>query len=131
MKHRGLSLFGGVGERTREGADLYYEMQDSSIIEISLLKKEGKHYPEPYGALFAAKGSHVVCVFGQMNETPGLQDLIYLSLLIMFSDLSKIEHITDPAPVVIFGHLDGITVLSRAAASKAIYPAVDPFNSTS
>ena len=81
-------------------------MQDSSIIEISLLKKEGKHYPEPYGALFAAKGSHVV-MFGQMNETPGcrmrvshdifqwvnileIKDLIYLSLLIMFSDLSKL-----------------------------------------
>ena len=41
------------------------------------------------------------------------------------------DDLTDPAPVVIFGHLDGITVLSRAAASKAIYPAVDPFNSTS
>ena len=33
--------------------------------------------------------------------------------------------------MVIFGHLDGITVLSRGLASKAIYPAVDPFNSTS
>ena len=33
--------------------------------------------------------------------------------------------------MVIFGHLDAITVLSRALASKAIYPAVDPFNSTS
>lgn len=34
-EHSGLSLFAGVGERTREGNDLYYEMQDSSIIEIS------------------------------------------------------------------------------------------------
>ena len=41
------------------------------------------------------------------------------------------DDLTDPAPVVIFGHLDAITVLSRALASKAIYPAVDPFNSTS
>ena len=41
------------------------------------------------------------------------------------------DDLTDPAPVVIFGHLDGITVLSRALTSKGIYPAVDPFNSTS
>jgi F-type H+/Na+-transporting ATPase subunit beta len=41
------------------------------------------------------------------------------------------DDLTDPAPVVIFGHLDAITVLSRGLASKAIYPALDPFNSTS
>jgi F-type H+-transporting ATPase subunit beta len=41
------------------------------------------------------------------------------------------DDLTDPAPVVIFGHLDATTVLSRAMASKGIYPAVDPFNSTS
>jgi F-type H+-transporting ATPase subunit beta len=41
------------------------------------------------------------------------------------------DDLTDPAPVVIFGHLDATTVLSRALASKGIYPAVDPFNSGS
>ena len=41
------------------------------------------------------------------------------------------DDLTDPAPVVIFGHLDAITVLSRGLASKGIYPAVDPLNSTS
>ena len=41
------------------------------------------------------------------------------------------DDLTDPGPVVIFGHLDAITVLSRNLASKGIYPAVDPFNSTS
>merc|ERR550537_399460 len=41
------------------------------------------------------------------------------------------DDLTDPAPVVIFGHLDAVTVLSRALASRGIYPAVDPFNSTS
>ena len=39
-EHGGLSLFAGVGERTREGNDLYYEMQDSSIISFTL--KQGK-----------------------------------------------------------------------------------------
>jgi F-type H+-transporting ATPase subunit beta len=41
------------------------------------------------------------------------------------------DDLTDPAPVVIFGHLDSVTVLSRALASKGIYPAVDPYYSTS
>lgn len=41
------------------------------------------------------------------------------------------DDLTDPAPVVIFGHLDAVTVLSRQLTAKGIYPAVDPFNSTS
>lgn len=41
------------------------------------------------------------------------------------------DDFTDPAPVVIFSHLDAVTVLSRALAAKALYPAVDPFASTS
>ena len=41
------------------------------------------------------------------------------------------DDLTNPTPVVIFGHLDAITVLSRGLASKGIYPCVDPFNSTS
>ena len=53
-EHGGLSLFAGVGERTREGNDLYYEMQDSSIIEIdcsSSLSEIGHMYK----SLFAAQ----------------------------------------------------------------------------
>merc|ERR1719293_509792 len=41
------------------------------------------------------------------------------------------DDLTDPAPVVIFGHLDAVTVLSRSLASKGLYPAVDTFMSTS
>ena len=197
-EHGGLSLFAGVGERTREGNDLYYEMQDSSIIEIdcsSSLSEIGHMYQ----SLFAAQESQVVCVFGQMNETPGArmrvshaslamaeyfrdafsQDvLIFIDNVFRFvqagAEVSTLlgrmpsavgyqptlatemgcfqerivatnigsitsiqaiyvpaDDLTDPAPVVIFGHLDAITVLSRALASKGIYPAVDPFNSTS
>jgi F-type H+-transporting ATPase subunit beta len=41
------------------------------------------------------------------------------------------DDLTDPAPVVIFSHLDAVTVLSREMSTKGIYPAVDPFQSTS
>jgi F-type H+-transporting ATPase subunit beta len=225
IEHGGLSLFAGVGERTREGNDLYCEMQDSGIIKIatkesflsgSMQLRSADHLPAPHsslstpsknlcccpqpcGALFAAAQSQVLCVFGQMNETPGCrmrvtfasismaeyfrdafgQDvLIFVDNVFRFvqagSEVSTLlgrmpsavgyqatlstemgsfqerivatltgsitsiqaiyvpaDDLTDPAPVVIFGHLDATTVLSRIKASKGIYPAVDPFNSTS
>ena len=60
IQHSGLSLFAGVGERTREGNDLYCEMQQSGIIKID--PSRGNHSQEE---------SQVLLVFGQMNETPG------------------------------------------------------------
>ena len=70
VKHEGLSLFAGVGERTREGNDLYSEMQDSSIISFTL-RSSINTSSLIYQSLFAAHQSQVVLVFGQMNETPG------------------------------------------------------------
>lgn len=68
VEHGGLSLFAGVGERTREGNDLYSEMQLSGIIrqltgDITLMAST-------YHPLFASYNSQVTLVFGQMNETP-------------------------------------------------------------
>jgi len=60
-----------------------------------------------------------------------LAQIMYQPLFAIQSIYVPADDLTDPAPVVIFGHLDGITVLSRGLASKAIYPAVDPFSSTS
>ena len=67
VEHSGLSLFAGVGERTREGNDLYYEMQDSSIISLTSIQ-----YPKSliYQSLFASVSSQVVLVFVK-NKTRG------------------------------------------------------------
>ena len=54
LKHSGLSVFTGVGERTREGNDFYYEMQEAGVVNIA----------EPIK-------SKVAMVYGQMNEPPG------------------------------------------------------------
>ena len=70
IEHGGLSLFAGVGERTREGNDLYSEMQDSSIISLQLLYNQALQY-FLYQPLFSSQHSQVLLVFGQMNETPG------------------------------------------------------------
>merc|ERR1711881_673091 len=62
MKHGGYSVFAGVGERTREGNDLYHEMMASGVI------KENK-----------APGSKAALVYGQMNEPPGARARVALT----------------------------------------------------
>lgn len=59
QEHGGFSVFAGVGERTREGNDLYHEMKDSGVLDKTTL------------------------VFGQMNEPPGARQRIALSALTM------------------------------------------------
>jgi len=65
--HGGTSVFAGVGERTREGNDLYHEFLDAGVIAKD---KDGKPTPE---------GSKVALVYGQMNEPPGARARVALS----------------------------------------------------
>ena len=180
--HGGVSVFGGVGERTREGNDLYIEMKESRVIVENNLSE-----------------SKVALVYGQINEPPGARMRVGLTALTIaeyFRDANKqdvllfidnifrfvqagsevsallgripsavgyqptlateigsfqeritstrdgsitsiqavyvpADDLTDPAPATTFAHLDATTVLSRNLASKGIYPAVDPLDSTS
>ncbi|ABQ30886.1 MULTISPECIES: F0F1 ATP synthase subunit beta [Acidiphilium] len=66
--HGGVSVFAGVGERTREGNDLYHEMIDAGVIKLG----EG-----------TTEGSKVALVYGQMNEPPGARMRVGLSGLTM------------------------------------------------
>jgi len=73
--HGGVSVFGGVGERTREGNDLYMEMKESGVINESNLGE-----------------SKVALVYGQMNEPPGARMRVGLTALTMaeyFRDVNK------------------------------------------
>ena len=63
--HGGVSVFAGVGERTREGNDLYHEMIDAGVIKLD------------------SDGSKVALVYGQMNEPPGARARVALSGLTM------------------------------------------------
>jgi len=179
--HGGFSVFAGVGERTREGNDLYHEMVDSGVIKLD------------------GPGSKAALVYGQMNEPPGArarvgltgltlaeyfrdeegQDVLFfvdnifrftqagseVSALLgripsavgyqptLATDMGALQEritstkkgsitsvqaiyvpaddLTDPAPATSFAHLDATTVLSRSIAEQAIFPAVDPLDSTS
>ena len=174
-EHGGYSVFAGVGERVREGNDLYEEMTDSGVIDKTAL------------------------VFGQMNEVPGARARVALTGLTMaeyFRDVQKkdvlffmdnvfrfvqagsevsallgrvpsavgyqptlaeemgqlqeritstkdgsitsiqavyvpADDFTDPAPATTFAHLDSTVSLSRGLAQKAIFPAIDPLESSS
>nr|QCI07990.1 ATP synthase CF1 subunit beta [Plumaria plumosa] len=73
--HGGVSVFGGVGERTREGNDLYEEMKESKVINADKLTD-----------------SKVALVYGQMNEPPGARMRVGLTALTMaeyFRDINK------------------------------------------
>jgi len=73
--HGGVSVFGGVGERTREGNDLYEEMKESGVINESNFSQ-----------------SKVALVYGQMNEPPGARMRVGLTALTMaeyFRDVNK------------------------------------------
>lgn len=65
-QHSGLSVFAGVGERTREGNDFYHEMSDAKVIDLDNLSN-----------------SKVAMVFGQMNEPPGNRLRVALTGLTM------------------------------------------------
>jgi F-type H+/Na+-transporting ATPase subunit beta len=68
QEHGGYSVFAGVGERTREGNDLYHEMKDSGVLEKTTM------------------------LFGQMNEVPGVRLRVALSALAMAEYFRDVEH---------------------------------------
>lgn len=70
--HGGFSVFGGVGERTREGNDLYHEMMHSGVIKL-----EG--------------GSKAALVYGQMNEPPGARARVALTALTVAEYFRDVE----------------------------------------
>ncbi|MEI9993672.1 MAG: F0F1 ATP synthase subunit beta [Rhizomicrobium sp.] len=181
----GYSVLAGVGERTREGNDLYHEMIES---KVNIDPKTG-----------STEGSKCTLVYGQMNEPPGARARVALTGLaqaeyfrdvegkdvLLFIDnifrftqagsevsalLGRIpsavgyqptlasemgnlqeritstnkgsitsvqaiyvpaDDMTDPAPATAMAHLDARTVLSRDIAALAIFPAVDPLDSSS
>src|SRR3974390_243033 len=93
--HGGYSVFAGVGERTREGNDLYYEMIESGVNKDP---KKGD-----------TKGSKCALVYGQMNEPPGARARVVLS------GLTVAEHFRDQGQDVLF-FVDNIFRFTQAGS---------------
>src|SRR5215470_13781967 len=95
--HGGYSVFAGVGERTREGNDLYHEMIESKV-NIDPKKNNG-----------SAAGSKCALVYGQMNEPPGARARVGLS------GLTVAEHFRDQGQDVLF-FVDNIFRFTQAGS---------------
>ncbi|MDO9707571.1 F0F1 ATP synthase subunit beta [Paracraurococcus lichenis] len=93
--HGGVSVFAGVGERTREGNDLYHEMVDAGVIRLG----EG-----------TTEGSKVALVYGQMNEPPGARARVALS------GLSIAEYFRDEQGQDVLFFIDNIFRFTQAGA---------------
>jgi len=94
--HGGYSVFAGVGERTREGNDLYHEMMESGVIKIS---------PEGNTA-----GSKAALVYGQMNEPPGARARVALT------GLTIAEYFRDEEGQDVLFFIDNIFRFTQAGA---------------
>ncbi|HMV45610.1 MAG TPA: F0F1 ATP synthase subunit beta [Leptospiraceae bacterium] len=174
-QHGGYSVFAGVGERTREGNDLWREMKESGVIDKTVLVygqmneppgarlrvalsalTMAEHFRDSANAdillfvdnifRFSQAGSEVSALLGRMPSAVGYQPTLSTEMGGLQERITSTQHgsitsvqaiyvpaddLTDPAPATAFTHLDATTVLSRNIASKGIYPAVDPLDSTS
>jgi F-type H+-transporting ATPase subunit beta len=92
-QHGGYSVFAGVGERTREGNDLYHEMSEAGVINQQDLSK-----------------SKVVLVYGQMNEPPGAR------LRVALSGLAMAEYFRDEKNQDVLLFIDNIFRFSQAGS---------------
>jgi len=107
--HGGYSVFAGVGERTREGNDLYWEMIESNVIAT---EKDEKGHPvlNEDGTPVLADGSKVALVYGQMNEPPGAR------LRVALSALAMAEHFRDEEGQDVLLFVDNIFRFSQAGS---------------
>jgi len=179
--HSGLSVFAGVGERTREGNDFYYEMAESGVVNLD--DKAQSKVAMVYGQMneppgnrlrvaltgltmaekfrdegkdvllfvdniyrYTLAGTEVSALLGRMPSAVGYQPTLAEEMGVLQERITSTktgsitsiqavyvpaDDLTDPSPATTFAHLDSTVVLSRDIASKGIYPAIDPLDSTS
>jgi F-type H+-transporting ATPase subunit beta len=172
--HRGVSVFAGVGERIREGHELWNEMQKAGVMKHTTLifgqmdESPGVRFRLGAAAVtyaeylrdtlqkdvlflmdnvfrFVQAGSEISGLLGRMPATVGyqptlmteiaeLQDRIISTTKGAITSVQAVyvpaDDMTDPAVSGILNHLDTLVILTRDQASKGIYPAVDPLQST-
>jgi len=156
--YQGVSLFCGIGERSREGEELYREMKESGVLEKAVMifaqmnEQPGARFRVGHAALTMAEyfrdegKQNVLLLIDNIfrfvgyqptlaSEIADLEERISSSLT---GDITSIQAVyvpaddfTDPAAVHTFSHLSASIVLSRQRASQGLYPAVDPLNSNS
>ncbi|HOW89282.1 MAG TPA: F0F1 ATP synthase subunit beta, partial [Elusimicrobiales bacterium] len=180
-EHSGYSVFGGIGERSREGNDLWHDMNGAKLCDGStVLSKTCLVYGqmnEPPGARarvgltaltqaeyfrdnkgrdvllfldnvfrYVLANAEVSALLGRMPSAVGYQPTLTTEIGQLEERITSThkgsitsiqavyvpaDDLTDPGVANVFSHLDATIVLSRSIAELAIYPAVDPLDSTS
>lgn len=175
QEHGGVSVFAGIGERTREGNELWLELNEAKVANKTVMVFGQMN--EPPGARlrvgltaitmaeyfrdqekrdvllfidnvyrYVQAGSEVSTLLGRIPSAVGYQPNLATEIAQLQERIASTkdgsitsvqavyvpaDDLTDPAIVAIFSHLDAKVVLSRQIAELAIYPAVDPLDSTS
>ncbi len=173
--HQGVSVFAGVGERIREGHELWHEMQKAGVMPHTLMlfgqmdESPGVRFRVGLSALtyaeylrdtmqkevlfvvdnifrFVQAGSEISSLLGRMPATVGYQPTLHTEVAELQDRILSTrrggitsvqavyvpaDDMSDPAVNAILNHLDTTVILSRAQASRGIYPAVDPLRSAS
>lgn len=174
-EHKGHSVFAGVGERTREGNDLYHEMNDSGVMKSTVMcfgqmnEPPGNRLRVALTALtmaeyfrddkgedvllfidnifrFSQAGSEVSALLGRIPSAVGYQPTLATEMAALQERITSTkkgsitsmqaiyvpaDDYTDPAPATTFAHIDSTISLDRKLAEQALFPAVDPLNSSS
>ncbi len=114
MKHGGFSVFGGVGERTREGNDLIREFVESKVVNFgeSFYKnwEETGNFDLKYVDMEAISKSKAALVYGQMTEPPGAR------LRVALSALTVAEYFRDEAQTDVLLFIDNIFRFTQAGS---------------
>src|SRR6059058_3718088 len=107
--HGGVSVFAGVGERTREGNDLYNEMIEAKVLKV---EEDEKGHPKkgPNGLPILKEGSKIALVYGQMNDPPGAR------LRVGLSGLAITEYFRDEKNQDVLLFIDNIFRFSQAGS---------------
>ncbi len=173
--YTGLSVFAGIGERTREGHEMLLDMHNYGVLDRTVLVYG--QMAEPPGARwrvgltamtiaeyfrdamhrdvlllmdnvfrFVQAGSEISGLLGRLPSRVGYQPTLATEVAELQERVASVpgatvtaiqavyvpaDDFTDPAVTALFGHLDSSIVLSRGMAAEAMYPAVDPLESTS
>ncbi|MDX1991296.1 MAG: F0F1 ATP synthase subunit beta [bacterium] len=173
-QHSGLSVMVGIGERTREGTQLYGDMVSAGVLDKLTMvfgqmneppgvrlrvaftgvtmaehfRDQGKDVLLFIDNIFrySLAGAEVSALLGRMPSAVGYQPTLademgqlqerlnsneYGSITSLQAVFVPADDYSDPAPVAVFTHLDGTIALSRPIFEKALFPAVDPLESTS
>ncbi|KAL6530352.1 hypothetical protein OROHE_014705 [Orobanche hederae] len=158
--HRGVSVFGGVGERTQSKVALVYGQMNEppgARMRVGLTALTMAEYFRDVNKQdvllfidnifrFVQAGSEVSVLLGRMPSAVGYQPTLSTEMGSLQERITSTKEgsitsiqaiyvpaddLTDPAPATTFAHLDATTVLSRRLTAKGIYPSVDPLDSTS